>query len=101
MLRAHSGRLHSFPDNDAVVEVLNGLIEYQNGPMVVKLPRTPGRKDSEYMHLFSGPVDIETHSRQASTVRTRERDSVSELAQRVDKLEAEVEELRTKLNSLL
>ena len=100
-LRAHSGRLHSFPDNDAVVEVLNGLIEYQNGPMVVKLPRTPGRKDSEYMHLFSGPVDLEAHSRQTQTVRTRERESVSELAQRIDRLEAEVEELRTKLNSLL
>ena len=69
--------------------------------MVVKLPRTPGRKDSEYMHLFSGPVDVELQSREGTAVRTTERQSVSELAQRVDRLEAEVEELRTKLNSLL
>lgn len=100
-LRAHSGRLHTFPDNAAVVDTLTGLIDLQGGPMVVKLPRTPGRKDSEYMHLFSGPVDVEAHSQQVQTVRSRERESVSELAQRVDRLEAEVEELRTKLNSLL
>lgn len=100
-LRAHSGRLHTFPDNAAVEDALAGLMERQDNPMVVKLPRTPGRKDSEYMHLFSGPVDVEAHSRQASTARTRERESESELVQRIEKLEAEVEELRTKLNSLL
>ena len=100
-LRAHSGRLHTFPDNAAVVDTLAGLMERQGGPMVVKLPRTPGRKDSEYMHLFSGPVDVELQSREGTAVRTTERQSVSELAQRVDRLEAEVEELRTKLNSLL
>ena len=30
---------------------------------MVKLPRTPGRRDAEYMHLFSGPIDIEAHAR--------------------------------------
>ena len=29
--------------------------------MVVKLPRSVGRKDSEFMHLFCGPVDIDAH----------------------------------------
>src|SRR5688572_2225696 len=53
-LRAHSGRLHIFSDNAAVVDALAGLIEREGAPLVVKLPRTPGRKDSEYMHLFSG-----------------------------------------------
>lgn len=100
-LKAHSGRLHIFPDNAAVVDALASLMDRQDNPMVVKLPRTPGRKDSEYMHLFSGPVDVEALSRQASAAQTRERESVSELAQRVDRLEVEVEELKTKLHSLL
>ena len=41
-LRSRSGRLHSFADNDAVVEALGRLIEREGGPLVVKLPRSKG-----------------------------------------------------------
>jgi uncharacterized protein YceH (UPF0502 family) len=64
-LRARSGRLHDFDDNSAVVEALSALMAHETGPLVVKLPRTPGRKDSEYMHLFSGKIDVEAHAEQA------------------------------------
>jgi hypothetical protein len=100
-LRVHSGRLHSFADNAAVVDTLVGLMERRDTPLLAKLQRTPGRKDSEYMHLFSGSVDAAAHARQAPAAGTRERVSVPELAQRVDRLEAELEELRKQLNSLL
>jgi len=96
-LRARSGRLHEFADNDAVVEALNSLIEREGEPLAVILPRTPGRKDSEYMHLFCGEVDIEAHVEKArSTVAasTSTRSSMAELEQRVSDLEAEVSELR-------
>ena len=46
-LRSRSGRLHSFEDNAEVVQALTGLVERDPYPLVVKLPRTPGRKDSE------------------------------------------------------
>jgi len=96
-LRARSGRLHTFADNAAVVEALTGLIKRETNPLVVKLPRTPGRKDAEYMHLFSGPIDVEAHASQAQAAMTTgssERASVSDLAQRVSRLEAEVADLR-------
>ncbi len=99
-LRSRSGRLHAFADNAEVVAALNGLIEREPDPLVVKLPRTPGRKDSEYMHLFGGPVDIDAHvaaaeaSRQAGTTR---RGGVAELSERVDRLEREVAELKERL----
>lgn len=96
-LRARSTRLHAFADNAAVVDALNGLIEREGEPLVVKLPRTPGRKDSEYMHLFAGPVDVEAHAveaREAKAERTSERVSMTELVQRVSQLEAEVAELK-------
>jgi len=99
-LRSRSGRLYSFADNTEVVQTLAGLIERDGGPLVVKLPRTPGRKDSEYMHLFCGPVDVEAHVSQALDERTgssRERTSVAELAERVSQLEAEVAALREKI----
>ena len=66
----------------------------------MQLPRTPGRKDSEYMHLFSGPVDAEAHAIQARAAKDSEtpgRLSLSDLAERVSTLEAEVAELKEKL----
>lgn len=99
-LRAHSGRLHSFADNVAVLDALTGLIEREGDPLVVKLPRTPGRKDAEYMHLFSGPIDVAALAIQTQAVmatETSERVSVSELVERVSRLEAEVAELKEQL----
>lgn len=95
-LRARSGRLHAFTDNAAVVDALGGLIEREGEPLVVKLPRTPRRKDSEYMHVFCGPIDMDAIAAQPKVVRTSARVSVSELARRVSKLEAEVAELKEK-----
>jgi hypothetical protein len=99
-LKARSGRLHSFADNAAVADALKMLIEWQGNPLVVQLPRTPGRQDSEYMHLFAGPIDIEAHARQAQVVAAAGpsgRSSVSELEQRVSNLEAAVAELNEQL----
>ncbi len=96
-LRARSGRLHEFDDNAAVIDALGGLLERDGGALVVKLPRTPGRKDSEYMHLFCGPVDVDAHVEAVRANRDEhgsDRVTVSMLAERVEKLEAEVVELR-------
>lgn len=102
-LRAHSGRLHSFADNAAVLDALTSLLEHEGNPLVVQLPRTPGRKDAEYMHLFSGPVDVEAHVSQARaemSAGASGRSSISDLEQRVSALEAEVAELRQQLQAL-
>jgi len=99
-LRSRSGRLHSFEDNAEVVQTLTGLMEREPYPLVVKLPRMPGRKDSEYMHLFSGEVDVEAHAASASEEKvtgSRERHSVAELAERVSRLEAEMAALKEKI----
>lgn len=96
-LRARSGRLHPFDDNAAVVVTLNSLIEREGDPLVVKLPRTPGRKDAEYMHLFCGPVDVQAQAGQAPLSNTDEpskRTSIAELEQRISDLESEVEKLK-------
>ena len=97
-LRANSGRLHTFADNAAVADALAGLLEREDGALVVKLPRTPGRKDAEYMHLFSGAVDLQQlEARATAATPSRERTSNSDLAERVTKLEAEVADLRHRL----
>jgi len=99
-LRANSGRLHSFSDNAAVVAALTPLIERQHDPLLVKLPRTAGRRDSEYMHLLCGPVDVEAHAARVeaqSPAEPRERVSLAELERRLSSLEAEVAELKARL----
>lgn len=99
-LRARSGRLHEFTDNQAVVAALESLNQLHADPLVVKLPRTPGRKDSEYMHLFCGEVDFEAHVESAETRRQEEssgRSRIGELEQRVEQLEKQVAELRSLL----
>ena len=99
-LRARSGRLYAFADNAEVVVALDGLLAREAGALVVKLPRSAGRKDSEYMHLFSGPVAIEAHVAAASDARpaaASQRGGVAELTERVDRLEAELAELKEQL----
>lgn len=102
-LRAHSGRLHAFADNAAVVDSLNGLIERDGGPLVVQLPRTPGRKDPEYMHLLCGPIDVETYADRAAVSATapatHSGHGARDLALRVSELEAEVASLKEQLKS--
>ncbi len=100
-LRARSGRLHEFADNQAVVESLDALNTLQADPLVVKLPRTPGRKDSEYMHLFSGPVDMTVQAKPVQVSKTADSpalSSIAELEQRLGDLEAEVAELKRLLD---
>ena len=102
-LRSRSGRLHQFADNADVVVALTSLIEREGGPLLVKLPRTPGRKDSEYMHLFCGPVDVEAHAAQAQASKapaSAQRHGIAELTERVERLEGEVAELAEQLKQL-
>lgn len=100
-LRARSGRLHAFVDNNEVVLAANSLIEREGEPMLVNLPRLPGRKDSEYMHLFCGPVDIDVYATAAQPVKASaqgKRSNLADLEERVGYLEAEVKRLKTLLD---
>jgi len=98
-IRSRSGRLHTFADNSEVVAALASLIEREGEALLVKLPRAAGRKDSEYMHLFSGPVDVDAYASKAPAERrpSADRVSVADLEKRVSKLEAELADLREQL----
>ncbi|HEX5787312.1 MAG TPA: DUF480 domain-containing protein [Woeseiaceae bacterium] len=94
-LRARSGRLHAFADNDEVVTALEGLMR-RTEPVVVKLPRRAGRRDAEFMHVFAGPVDVEAAEEAAAAAKPagRATPSVADLAARIETLEAEMARLR-------
>lgn len=94
-LRARSGRMHPFADNNAVVETAQRLVTREKGALLVKMPRTPGRKDAEYMHLLGGEVDIASYAEKSAAARTSTAPRNAGLEQRVSDLEAEVDRLRS------
>ena len=98
-LRARAGRLHNFADNDAVVESLERLIARDGDPLVVRLPRKPGRRDSEYMHLLSGTLDgeVKVESEAPGPAPVPPRVDVETLAERLSALEAEVADLKRRI----
>jgi uncharacterized protein len=55
-LRGRTQRLHEFDDLDAVEATLTRLMEREPEPMVKRLARQPGTKESRYAHLFGGDV---------------------------------------------
>lgn len=93
-LRTRSGRLHEFSDMNEVEQTLNGLITRDEGPMVVRMAREPGKRESRYMHLFGGDVVEEASS--AETVSDSD-----DLTARVAQLEETVAQLQAQLQQLL
>ncbi len=97
-LRARSGRLHEFEDNQVVVAAAQSLVEHENDPLLIELPRTAGRKEAEYMHLFAGPVDIAALAEQRQSLGAKPKSSsLASLEQRVSELEVTVAELMERL----
>lgn len=56
-LRIRAERMHSFPDLAGVETVLEELMA-RTPPLVVRLPRQPGRKEQRHAHLFSGEPEF-------------------------------------------
>lgn len=96
-LRGRAARMHEFNDMGEVESALENLAQREDGPYVVRLPREPGKRESRYMHLFSG--DVETLINVVETVSPL--DSGNDLALRVEALENDVAELKQRLASLL
>ncbi len=96
-LRTRCERLFAFDTLPEVEEALNALIARQPSPLVAKLPRQPGTKESRYTQLLTGPVETF-----AATTSAPEKSLPVEPAtaivraenERITKLEQEVAELK-------
>lgn len=99
-LRARSGRLHTFEDNNAVTHAVAHFIGDDDNALLIELPRTPGRKEAELMHQLCGPVDVAAYAQKAAANRGdggSAQGRIAELEARVRALEAENAELRQRL----
>jgi uncharacterized protein YceH (UPF0502 family) len=121
-LRPRAARMAPFTDAEQVEAVLEGLRTRDDGPFVVRLARLPGRRDAQYAHLFSGaiagaaaesvgPADIavtEESARALPRSSSQPPTPPGELieaappltAARIERLEAEVRQLRAELDAL-
>lgn len=93
-IRTRSGRIHEFGSVTEVETALQFLID-KYPPLVVKLERAPGTKESRYGQLLGGEITIVAGSEQTSS-------SASGLTQggRINQLEEEVATLRTEVEEL-
>ena len=93
-LRTRTARLHEFADMAEVEQTLETLASCEDGPFVVRLTREPGKRESRFMHLFSGEVD------EASLAPAETSDESDDLRERVARLEREMAELKQQLARL-
>lgn len=101
-IKSRSTRLASFSSGAEVEEVLNGLATLTR-PLVVQLPKQPGRKECRYIHLLSGEPNLAELSARSEPVieiiQTDTTDAVEELREKVTRLEEEIIELKNEFNS--
>jgi uncharacterized protein YceH (UPF0502 family) len=92
----------AFSSMEEAEEVVRSLMESEDGPFVLELPRQPGRKEPRFVNLFSGREWAEQFNKAADTpVETvaftagpSQSDRIAELEERVASLEGRLQELR-------
>jgi uncharacterized protein len=53
-IRQRTDRMCSFESLEEAESIIRSLISWDDGPLVLELPRQPGRKEPRFVHLFSG-----------------------------------------------
>jgi len=99
-IRTRSGRIHEFASVTEVETALQFLID-KYPPLVVKLERAPGTKESRYGQLLGGEITIVAGSEQTSSSASglTQGGRISQLEEEVATLRAEVEELKAQFEA--
>lgn len=98
-LRTRTQRLFEFSDVNEVEECLNAMAG-RDTPLVVKLPREAGKRESRYMHLYCGEPDLSAYQSTSTVSATNDVASPSHEA-RIAALESEVIELKKAIAKLM
>ena len=102
-LRGRASRMAPIADASEVEAALARLAERDDGPYVTRLAREPGRRESRYAHLFSGPVADQPSSELAPAAPEAMAETTAPTPwqeQRLMQLERDVQALRTELSDL-
>lgn len=99
-LRTRTNRLADFTDVKEVEATLDQMAGRSEGALVVKLPREPGKRESRYMHLFSGEVDINDIPNTAESTAVVGSERIESLEQEIAQLKQEFAELKELVEQL-
>ena len=100
-IRTRTNRLATFNDVKEVENVLEHLANDEKGPLVVKLPREAGKRESRYMHLFCGEVDVSELAVATTAPSSSGSERITQLEQEVAELREELAALKEQVESLL
>ncbi|WP_415898236.1 YceH family protein [Neptuniibacter sp. QD57_21] len=95
-LRTRTNRLCEFKDVSEVETTLTSLADHPMGSLVQRLAREPGKRESRYVHLFSGAVE----DADVEMAGTDTDDHNLTLQQRIARLEQEVADLKQEIMTL-
>jgi uncharacterized protein len=99
-IRGRTNRVYDFASLAEVQETLDGLARRIPRPLVAQLARQAGTKEPRYAHLLGGePVEGEPPVSASSAAELMAPES-GEMGQRLERLEAEVEGLRSEVEEL-
>lgn len=96
-IRTRTNRLCEFSDVKQVEALLEQMASREEGALVVKLLREPGKRESRYQHLFCGEVDVESY---ATATPTAVSSSQNQYEERISTLEEQVAELKVQVEEL-
>ena len=98
-IKGRTTRMYEFKELEEVEMTLQSLASAEPRPLVVKLPRQPGTKESRYAHLLSGEDQVEEHAAaprlEAATLEVQaENERIARLESQVETLQQELTELK-------
>lgn len=96
-IKANSGRLHDFDELAEVQSTIENLIAAEP-PFLAVLPRKTGQKEVRYCHLFGEIPVLDENDTSASEPA---RKHVSEMEERLTKVETELAELKAAFDELM
>lgn len=98
-LLTRTERMGAFPGQDDVRDTLDRLAT-REPPLVVCIGRAAGQREDRYMHLLCGEVDVEAFAAAAIASARSDPPARADLQERIERLEAEVGQLREELAGL-
>jgi len=110
-LRTRTNRLCQFNDSHETETVLNKMTTAEKEPLVIRMAREPGKRESRYAHCFSQEgIEVdnvvqdclsgETNSANYK-VEKNQSERICQLEEKVELMQMEIDELRQKLVELL
>lgn len=95
-IKSNSGRIYTFGEITQLYEILENMCSAES-PLVRILPKQPGQKEARYLHLLSGDTYIPENQLETRSPTPDLIERIQQLEARTQKLEAELELIKSLL----